>query len=112
MQIIDHPAKIVGTSVARRRCEITGHLIAPRSGKRMLHHGHQLDVGKTEIVEVIRDRRMWTRPSHSLKSPTTLTPAAFGAHTAKLTPRTPLFTRACAPSCSWMRSCLPSFHRC
>src|SRR3954447_12759533 len=29
------------------------------------------------------DRIGWRRPSHALKSPTTLTRAAFGAHTAK-----------------------------
>ena len=38
------------------------------------------------------------RPSQALKSPTTLTRRAFGAHTAKLTPATPSITRTCAPS--------------
>ena len=34
-------------------------------------------------------RIMWTRPSQRLKSPTTLTPRALGAHTANDTPRMP-----------------------
>ena len=36
-----------------------------------------------------RNRIGWRRPSHPLKSPTTLTRRAFGAQTAKTTPETP-----------------------
>ena len=42
----------------------------------------------------------WKRPSQLLKSPTTLTRWAFGAHTAKLAPGTPSIVRNCAPSFS------------
>ena len=40
------------------------------------------------------------RPSHWLKSPTTLTRSAFGAHTAKCSPATPSMVTACDPSFS------------
>ena len=55
-----------------------------------------------------RSRIMWRRPSHWLKSPTTETRRAFGAQTAKATPRTPSISRRCAPSCSKGRRCVPS----
>ena len=49
-----------------------------------------------------------SRPSQKLKSPTTLTERAFGAHTANAVPATPSISRTCAPSrsysCSWRPS--------
>ena len=42
----------------------------------------------------------WTRPSHRLKSPTTLTRSALGAHTAKWTPAIIPQCIGCAPSFS------------
>jgi len=44
-----------------------------------------------------------TRPSHPLKSPTTLTRSAFGAQTAKCTPRVPPNVMQCDPSFSNIR---------
>ena len=41
-----------------------------------------------------------TRPSQPLKSPTTLTRSAFGAHTAKCTPVVDPTRMRCAPSFS------------
>ena len=40
------------------------------------------------------------RPSHELKSPTTETERADGAHTAKATPVAPSISATCAPSFS------------
>ena len=54
----------------------------------------------------------WTRPSHRLKSPTTLTRSALGAHTAKCTPAIIPQCIGCAPSFSYARSCVPSLIRC
>src|SRR5580692_353918 len=48
------------------------------------------------------------RPSQKLKSPTTLTPRALGAHTANDTPP----SRTCAPRTRQSSSCLPSAIRC
>ena len=45
-----------------------------------------------------RLRIVWRRPSQPLKSPTTETRRAFGAHTAKCTPAAPSCSIACAPS--------------
>ena len=47
-----------------------------------------------------RTRMGWRRPSHELKSPTTLTRWAFGANTANATPETSSRTMGCAPSFS------------
>ena len=44
------------------------------------------------------ERIGFSRPSQPLKSPTTLTEAAFGAQTANATPATPFSSRGCAPS--------------
>ena len=46
------------------------------------------------------DRIAWQRPSHWLKSPTTLTRLAAGAQTAKPVPATPSRVRKWAPSLS------------
>ena len=43
----------------------------------------------SQMPASMRLRIGWRRPSQSLKSPTTLTRRAFGAHTAKATPSTP-----------------------
>ena len=55
-----------------------------------------------------RRRIGWRRPSQPLKSPTTLTRIAFGAHTVKPTPATPCIDIGCAPSFSSRRRCRPS----
>ena len=47
-----------------------------------------------------RTRMACRRPSHRLKSPTTLTRRAFGAQTTKATPCTPSISIGCAPSLS------------
>ena len=47
--------EIVGRAEARGRREVARHLVAPRAAERMLHHGHQLDVGETQFAR--RNRR-------------------------------------------------------
>src|SRR5262245_37502320 len=54
-----------------------------------------------------KERIGWQRPSQSLKSPTTLTRCALGAHTAKLVPATPSTARNCEPSFSYRRRSSP-----
>ena len=44
-----------------------------------------------------RDARAFDRGVHPLKSPTTLTSLALGAHTAKWMPRCPSTSARCAP---------------
>ena len=46
------------------------------------------------------DRIGCIRPFQRLKSPTTLTRSAFGAHTAKCTPTAPFNVMMCEPSFS------------
>ena len=82
-------------------------------GLRVRLQRQQLTVGAKDLVLVemtgaqARDEQLpepaefrigIRRPSHPLKSPTTLTRCAFGAHTAKATPSTPSWTTGCAPS--------------
>ena len=50
----------------------------------------------------------WSRPSQELKSPTTRTPRALGAHTANAVPATPSWTRGWAPRLHHMSSWRPS----
>ena len=55
MQLVDHRHEIIRRAVSRRRREEPGHLIAPRSVERMLHHGHQLDVREPELRAMPRE---------------------------------------------------------
>ena len=72
------------------------------------HLGHEElpDPGAPE-----RPHRVEAR-SQRLKSPTTLTPCAFGAQSAKAVPVTPSTSRTCAPSRSQSSSWRPSPARC
>ena len=45
--------KILGRAVARRRRIITADLIAPRAVKRVLHHGHKLDMGIPHLLDIV-----------------------------------------------------------
>jgi hypothetical protein len=57
----------------------------------------------SQIPDGISRRIGLTRPSHRLKSPTTLTRCAFGAHTEKCTPVTPPMVMRCEPRRSQAR---------
>ena len=59
-----------------------------------------------------RRRIGWRRASQELKSPTTATRSALGAHTAKRTPSTPSTVTMLAPSDSASSKCRPSLNRC
>ena len=54
----------------------------------------------SQTPEEPSERMAWNRPSHWLKSPTTLTRWAVGAQTAKLAPGTPLIVRKWEPNLS------------
>ena len=53
VEVVDHEHQVLRRAVARRRGEVPGRLVAPRSVERVLHHGHHLDVGETGPLEVI-----------------------------------------------------------
>ncbi len=53
-----------------------------------------------QMPDEARGSQTFARPSHRLKSPTTLTRSALGAHTAKWRPATPSIVTACDPSFS------------
>src|SRR5690349_13208301 len=53
---------------------------------------------KISQMPASRSRMGWRRVSHWLKSPTSVTVSALGAHTEKRVPRTPSTSVKCAPS--------------
>ena len=53
VKIIHHIHELLRGAMAARRCEITGHLIAPARIERMLRDAHQLDMGVAHIVTVL-----------------------------------------------------------
>jgi hypothetical protein len=57
-------------------------------------------MNSSQIPDAPSERIGCRRPSHELKSPTTETERALGAHTAKATPVTPSSSIRCAPSFS------------
>src|ERR1700685_2272626 len=56
MKIVDEKAEVVGAAETRGGREVAAHLVAPRAAERMLHHGHQLDVGEAEFGHVVGER--------------------------------------------------------
>src|SRR5215831_15176641 len=57
VELVDHEAQIVGTSVARGGSEVSADLITPRAAERMLHEGEKLDVGETHLLHVVSKLR-------------------------------------------------------
>src|SRR5271170_6770459 len=55
MEIIDEKTKIVRTAPSRARRIVTGDLITPRTQERMLHYGHEFDVGEAEIIDIVSE---------------------------------------------------------
>ena len=55
VQIIDHIGKILWRAIAGSRRIISGHLIAPGSVKRMLCNPHQLHMGISHLLDIIRN---------------------------------------------------------
>src|SRR5215472_11872812 len=53
MKDIDQVLEVVGIAKSGGRCEISAHLISPRSGEGMLHHRHEFDVGESQISNVV-----------------------------------------------------------
>src|SRR5205814_6065861 len=49
---VDEKPEVVWRAVPGGRREVAGHLVAPGSGERMLHHRHQLDVRESEFDDV------------------------------------------------------------
>ncbi len=50
---LDERAEVVRVAEARRRREVAGDLVAPRSRERVLHHRQQLDVREAEVGHVV-----------------------------------------------------------
>ena len=61
VEVIDHEHQVLRLAVPAGGGEVPRRLIAPRTVERVLHHGHQLDMGETGLLEVIgqlhRERR-------------------------------------------------------
>src|SRR5688572_3377035 len=54
--LVDEVAEVVWRAEPARWREEPDHLIAPRSGKRMLEHGHELDVREAHFPDVRNHR--------------------------------------------------------
>jgi hypothetical protein len=54
VQVVDEVHQILGGAVPRGGREISGRLITPRAVKRVLGDGHEFDVRKTQILQIVR----------------------------------------------------------
>ncbi len=53
MQRVDQGHEVLWRAVTAGRGEIAGGLIAPRPVERVLHHRQELDMGETEIDQIV-----------------------------------------------------------
>ena len=57
VQIVDEEHEVLRRSVAARRREVTGDLVAPRLVQRVLQHRHELDVSEAHSAHVVGQPR-------------------------------------------------------
>ena len=64
---VDEELEILGRAEAAGRREEADHLVAPRSGERMLHHRQQLDVREAHVVHVRHQRARPSRDTNAAR---------------------------------------------